>query len=134
MSSIAAMAARLCARNPLDMEDLTRKTNIKPIWHRAPRTKAAFAMKAQAIEKAVRLLEDASVPYTQPLFGKLAVGPPPTVRRGKSVTFWPARERLRIGQRPTRIGQNIEAFQQALVDQGIGFRVTSLDAQSRFGH
>ena len=118
MSSIAAMAAQLCARNPLDMEDLARRTNIKPIWRRAPRTKSALALKAEAIEKAVRILEDASVTYTQPLFGKLVVEPPPMVQRGKRVTFWPARERLRVAQRPTRVGQGVHAFQQALADQG----------------
>ena len=97
---------------------LIRLTNVRPIWRRAPRTRAALAMKAEAIKKAVRILDEASVTYTQPLFGKLVVEPPPTIQRGKSVTFWPARERLRVAQRPTRVGQDIVAFQQALADQG----------------
>jgi hypothetical protein len=37
------------------------------------------------------------IPYTQPLFGKLVIEPPPAIQGGKTVTFWPAKKRLRIG-------------------------------------
>ena len=59
-----------------------------------------------------------NVRYTHPLFGKLVIEPPPAVQDSKTVTFWPARERLRIAKRPTRTGQDMVAFQQALADQG----------------
>ena len=36
------------------------------------------------------MLEDLDISYTQQLFGKLVIEPPPAVRGGKSVTFWPA--------------------------------------------
>ena len=82
------------------------------------RTKAALAAKVLAVEEAVRVLESANVRYTQPLFGKLVIEPPSAVQGGKSVTFWHARERLRIGRRATQRQQNIPAFEQALADQG----------------
>ena len=64
------------------------------------------------------MLESANVRYTQPLFGKLVIEPPPAVQGGKSVTFWPAKKRLRIGRRATQIQQDIRAFEQALANQG----------------
>ena len=82
------------------------------------RTKAALAAKVLAIKETVRVLEDANVRYTQPLFGKLVIEPPPTVQDGKSVTFWPAKKRLRIGRRTTQRQQDIPAFEQAPADQG----------------
>jgi hypothetical protein len=93
-------------------------TGFKPVWRRAPRTKAALAAKVLAIEEAVCLLKDLDIPYTQPLFGKLVIEPPPKVQGGKSVTFWPAKERLRIGRRATQRQQDVPAFEQVLVDQG----------------
>jgi hypothetical protein len=74
--------------------------------------------KVLAIEEAVRALESANVRYTQPLFGKLVIEPPPTVQGGKSVTFWPAKKRLRIARRATQRQQDISAFEQALAEQG----------------
>jgi hypothetical protein len=74
--------------------------------------------KVLAVEQAVRVLQSANVRYTQPLFGKLVIEPPPAVQGGKSVTFWPAKKRLRIGRRPTQKQQDIRAFEQALADQG----------------
>ena len=119
---LADIAARLCNRDPLDTSDTPvsseQGTSPRPAWRRAPRTKAAIAAKVVATEKAVRVLEALGIPYSQPLFGKLIIEPPPVVQRGKSVTFWPARERLRIGRRATQRQRDISAFEQALADQG----------------
>jgi hypothetical protein len=73
--------------------------------------------KVLAVEQAIRVLESANVRYTQPLFGKLVIEPPPAVQGGK-LTFWPAKKRLRIGRRATQRQQDIRAFEQALADQG----------------
>ena len=99
MSSLAAMAARLCGQSLTDISESPdaysgTRTSSKPAWRRAPRTKAAFAAKVLAIEKAIRMLENANVPYAQLLSGKLVVEPPPEFQDGKIVTFWPAKERL----------------------------------------
>jgi hypothetical protein len=45
------------------------------------------------------------------------IEPCPGVAGGKRIIFWPARNRLRIGRRPTE-ADGIHAFQQALADQG----------------
>jgi hypothetical protein len=76
--------------------------------------------KVLAVEEAVRVLEDLDIPCTQPLFGKFVIEPPPAVQRGKLVTFWPAKKRLRIGRRATQRQQTIPAFEQVLADQGHG--------------
>ena len=80
------------------------------------------------------MLEDLDITYTQPLFGKLVIEPPPAVQGGKSVTFWPAKKRLRIGRRATQRQQDIPAFEQALADQGHQFRVTCPDVQGCPSH
>jgi hypothetical protein len=103
---------------------------------RAPRTKAALAARVLAIKEAVRVLEPLGIPYTQPLFGKLVIEPPPAVQGGESVMFWPAKKRLRIGWRPTQRQQDIPALEQALADQGHGIpgyvsRVASLSKSPR---
>ena len=122
MVCIADIAARLCGRDLLDVSDVPipsgQGTSPRPAWRRAPRTKAALALKILAVEKAVRVLEDLDIPYTQPLFGRLVIEPPPAVQRGKSVTFWPAKERLRVARRATQTKQDVPAFEQALADQG----------------
>jgi hypothetical protein len=64
------------------------------------------------------MLNTSGVAYDQPLPGKLIVEPLPGVVAAQKVTFWPARERLRLGNRPTQRGQDIHAFEQALADQG----------------
>ena len=57
-------------------------------------------------------------PIPSRLFGKLVIHPPPEVQGGKTVTFWPAKERLRIDRRTTQRQQDVPAFEQALADQG----------------
>ena len=122
MTCLADIAARLCSRDPFDTSDnpisCGQGTGSRPAWRRAPRTKAALVAKVLAIKEAVRVLEDWDIPYTQPLSGKLVIEPPPAVQGGKSVTFWPAKKRLRIGRRATQRQQDIPAFEQALADQG----------------
>jgi hypothetical protein len=49
--------------------------------------------------------------------GKLVIAPPEGVA-GLTVTFWPARERLRIQRRPTKREQDLRAFEQSLLAQG----------------
>ena len=118
MDSLATIAARLCGRNLTDTSEppfVRAEDRTEPPWRRAPRTKAALAAKALAIEKVVRVLEDSRITYSQPLLGKLVV---PGIEGGEAVTFWPARERLRIARRPTKRQQDIHAFEQALADQG----------------
>jgi hypothetical protein len=119
---LADIAARLCNRDPSDTSHTPvpseHGTSPRPAWRRASRTKAAIAARVLAIEEAARVFEDLDIPYTQQLFGKLVIEPPPAVRGGKSVTFWPAKKRLRIGRRPTQRQQDIPAFEQALADQG----------------
>jgi hypothetical protein len=119
---LADIAARLCGRDLSDASDMPISsgygTGPRPVWRRAPRTKAALAIRVLAIEKAVHVLEDANIPYTHSLFGKLVIEPPPEVQGGKTVTFWPAKERLRIGRRTTQTQQDIRAFEQAIADQG----------------
>ena len=119
---LADIAARLCSRDLSDMSDTSIPSELRPsprpAWRRAPRTRSALAAKVLAIEEAVRVLEDGNVPYTQPLAGKSVIEPPPAVQGGKSVTFWPAKKRVRIGRRATQRQQDIHAFEQALADQG----------------
>ena len=78
----------------------------------------ALAIKAQAIGKAIRVLEDANIAYTQPLPGKLVIEPPRDVPAGLIVTFWPARARIQIQKQSTKRLQDLDAFQQALANQG----------------
>ena len=124
MDSIAMIAARFCGRSLLDNPETPTplsESAQRPPWRRAPRTKTALAGRALAIEAAVHVLEDANIPYTHLLFGKLIVDPRSgqgPKRRGRIVTYWPARERLRIGRRPTQTRKDLCAFQQALADQG----------------
>jgi hypothetical protein len=122
MVCVADIAARLCGRDLSEISDIPvssgQGTSPRPVWRRTSRTKAALAAKVLAIKEAVRVLEDLDIPYTQPLFGKLVIEPPPVVQGGKSVTFWPAKKRLRIGRRATQRQQNISAFEQALANQG----------------
>ena len=122
VTCLADIAARLCGRDLSDISEILNSFRIRietrQVWRRAPRTKAAIAAKVLAIEEAVRVLEDLDIPYTQPLFGKLVIEPPPAVQGGKTVTFWPAKKRLRIGRRATQRQQDIRAFEQALADQG----------------
>ena len=122
VTCLADGAARLCGRDlsgiPKSSTHSEVRVETRQVWRRAPRTKAAIAAKVLAIEEAVRVLEDLDIPYTQPLFGKLVIEPPPVVQGGKSVTFWPAKERLRIGRRATQRQQSIPAFEQALANQG----------------
>ena len=119
---LADIAARLCGRDLSDISDVPissgRGTSPRPTWRRAPRTKAALAAKFLAIKEAVRVLEDLDIPYTQPLFGKLVIEPPPAVQGGKLVTFLAARKRLQVARRATKRQQDIRAFEQALADQG----------------
>jgi hypothetical protein len=119
---LADIAARLCSRDPLDTSGIHissgQGTSSRPAWRRARRTKAAIAVKVLAIEQAVRVLEDLDIPYTQLLLGKLVIEPTPKIQGGKTVTFWPAKKRLRIGRRATQRQQDISAFEQALADQG----------------
>ena len=121
MGTVAARAARLCARRgttaPPSAIPPAGRGGCKPAWRRAPRTEAALKTKRAAIEAAVSVLESANIPYSQQLPGKLVV-PPPVGITGLTVTFWPARARLRIQRRPTKREQDIGAFEQALVAQG----------------
>jgi hypothetical protein len=116
MACVAMIAARICARSvPESPNDET--VGSKRPWHRPPRTKAALAIKAAAIQKVLEILERSNVEYTQPLVGKFVIDPRPGVAGGGRITFWPARGRLRIGRHPTK-NHGILAFQQALADQG----------------
>ena len=100
------------------ISDVSLLESGKPAWRRARRTKAALKAKLASIEAAIRVLEFANIPYTQPLLGKLTVEPPLGVVGGLLVTFWPARLRLRLQRRPTKRQQDIRAFERALVAQG----------------
>jgi hypothetical protein len=73
--------------------------------------------KLATIEAAVRVLDLANICYSHQIPGKLVV-PPPEGVAGLTVTFWPARECLRIQRRPTKREQDLRAFEQALVAQG----------------
>ena len=95
MDTIATIASRLCRRSRLDRETKDIRSSddavhTKPPWHRSPRTKAAFAAKAIAMEEAIGVLEGSKVAYTQPVAGKLVVDPPPGIPAALTVTFWPA--------------------------------------------
>ena len=132
---LADIAARLCSRDPPDTSDTPissgQGTSPRPAWRRAPRTKAALVAKVLAIEEAVRVLEDLDIPYTQPLFGKLVIEPPPAVQGGKSVTFWPAKKRLRIGRRATQRQQRhsrIRASPRGSGSSDPGLRVSTCKA------
>jgi hypothetical protein len=123
VDSLAAIAARLCGASLSDVPEPPipqggNATGPHLPWRRAPRTKAALALKVLAIEKAIGVLEYSRVPYTQPLSGKLVIEPPAGIEGAKTVTFWPAKERLRIGRRATKTQMDIHAFEQALADQG----------------
>jgi hypothetical protein len=122
VTCLADIAARLCGRDLSDASDIPTSsgqgTSSRPAWRRARRTKAAIAVKVLAIEQAVRVLEDLDIPYAQLLLGKLVIEPTPKIQGGKTVTFWPAKKRLRIGRRATQRQQDIRAFEQALADQG----------------
>jgi hypothetical protein len=63
------------------------------------------------------LLNNSGVAYDQSLPGKLLLELPPRVA-AQRVTFWPARELLRLGNRPMKQEKGIDAFKQALADQG----------------
>jgi hypothetical protein len=122
MDSIAMIAARMCGRslagNPKPAPAARDETpGSKPPWRRAPRTKAARAIKTRAIRKTLDILDRSRLAYTQPLVGKFVIEPRPGVAGSKPITVWPARNRLRIGRRPTET-HGLHAFQQALADQG----------------
>jgi hypothetical protein len=120
MDSIAMIAARICGRsvseNPKPVAEQDKTAGSKP-WRRAPRTKAALAIKLLAIQKVLEILERSKVPFSHPLPGKFVIEAVPGVAGGKRITYWPARRRLRIGRRSTETN-GIHAFQQALADQG----------------
>ena len=122
VTCLSDIAARLCGRDMSDISGTSTHSGVRietrQVWRRASRTKAALAAKVLAIKEAVRVLEDLDIPFTQPLFGKLVIEPPPAVQGGKTVTSWPARERLRIGHRATQRQQDIPAFEQALAKSG----------------
>src|SRR4051812_49010244 len=88
-----------------------------PPWRRASRSKAALARQALAMEQAICVLEDARIRYTKPSLRKLVIDPP-GFTGGRTVTFWPGRERLRVGRRPTKRNKDIHAFREALAAQG----------------
>ena len=124
MSSIASIAARIAGQTPpveIDSDPSTsqsdRSTRLKLPWRRPRRTKAIASAKLLATQAAIDMLNTSGVAYDQPLPGKLIVEPP-VLTAAQRVTFWPARERLRLGNRPTQRGQDIHAFEQALADQG----------------
>ena len=140
VTCLADIAARLCGRDLSGIPEPSTHSEVRietrQVWRRSPRTKAAIAARVLAIEEAVRLLEDLNIPYTQPLFGKLVIEPPPEIQGGKTVTFWPAKKRLRIGRRATQRQQDISALEQALADQGHGIpgcvsRLASLSKSPR---
>jgi hypothetical protein len=122
VACLADIAARLCSRYLSHASDIPTSsgqgTSPRPAWRRARRTEASLAAKVFAIKEAIRVMEDLNVPYIQPLLGKLVIEPPPAVQGGKTVMFWPAKKRLRIGRRATQRQQDIRAFEQALADQG----------------
>jgi hypothetical protein len=119
MDSVAMIAARMCGQSLHSTTPPThggKTVNSKP-WRRALRTKAALAIKTLAIEKAIQILECLKVVFSQPLPGKLLIEPRPGVAGGKKITFWPARDRLRIARRPTET-HSVLLFLQALAAQG----------------
>jgi hypothetical protein len=120
MDSIAMIAARVWRRhvseNPKPVAEQDETAGSKP-WRRAPRTKAALAIKLLAIQKVLEILERSKVPFSHPLPGKFVIEAVPGVAGGKRITYWPARNRLRIGRRPTETN-GIVGLQQALADQG----------------
>ena len=95
VTCLADIAARLCGRDLSDISESSThsgaRIEARQAWRRAPRTKAALAAKVLAIEEAVRVLEDWNVPYTQPLFGKLVIEPPPGLRGASSSRSGPRR-------------------------------------------
>jgi hypothetical protein len=120
MDSVAMIAVRACGQSPYPKPALAHRDETashKP-WRRAPRTKAALAIKMFAIQKVLRLLERLNLAFSQPLAGKLVIEPCPGVASGKLITFWPARGRLRIGRRPTKTQKGLHPLLQALADQG----------------
>jgi hypothetical protein len=134
MDSLAARAARHCRPSS---RPSARVTEAKRPWKRAPRTRAAATVRLQAIEAAITILRKAGIAFSEPLPGKLVIEPPPRVITAHVVTFWPARERLTLGRRPTQRGQDIHAFEQVLADQGHRiaghpYRVPKSDAFLRF--
>lgn len=114
MDSVAARAARYCGHTT----PTSQSADAKIPWKRAPRTHAAAAARTRAIDAAKSMLEKAAVEFTESLPGKLVVHPPPGRVAGQVVTFWPARARLRLGNRPTKRGQGIREFEEVLANQG----------------
>ena len=122
--SVAAMAARFCARPLADGEGPSVRDGEvmaaapKRPWRRAARTKAALARKQRAMDQAILVLEGIKIAFTQPVAGKLVIEPPRGTKGGRTVTFWPARERLRIGRRPTKKEKGIGDLKEAIAAQG----------------
>ncbi len=118
MTSVSVLAARFCGRIiPGNEPSISLPEPApSPPWRRASRTKAALEVKALAVEAAVRMLEDASVVYTQPVPGKLVIHARAT--RGRTIIFWPAKERLRIGRRPTETQKDLRVLKQVLANEG----------------
>jgi hypothetical protein len=126
VTSVSMLAARFCGGIIPDNEPSISlpEPAPSPAWHRPPRTKAARAIKTLAIQKVLDILDRSRVAYTQPLVGKFVIEPRPEVAGGKTITFWPVRNRLRIGRHPTET-HGLHAFRQALADQGhpvLGYR------------
>jgi hypothetical protein len=119
--NIAMIAAHVLSRSGSDdppaQSDRDETVGSNRPRHRAPRTKAARAINALAVLKVIAVLDRSRVPYTQPILGKFVVEPHPGVAGSKTIVFWAARNRLRIGQRATQT-RGIHAFQQSLADQG----------------
>jgi len=121
MMTIADRAALYCRRHPDQVSTVERAAEQSPeakeSWRRIPRTRAAIKARQRAVDAAIRFLRAARIPFTEPVRGKLVV--PPTGWRGaRVVTFWPARKRLRLGKRPTMRGHDLDAFREALADNG----------------
>src|SRR4051794_32774891 len=98
--NVAMIAARVCGRSvpgnsTPSRADCAETVGFKPPWRRAPRTKAAVAIKTLAIQKVLDILDRSNVAHTEPLPGKFVIQNRLGVVGSKLVTFWPTRNRLR---------------------------------------
>ena len=120
MMTIAERAARYAGQHTevpyVRTVEARQPSESKRPWRRPARTRNALAARRRPIEEAIRFLAEARIPFSQSIRGKLVV--PPLWKAARVVTFWPARERLRVGKRPTRREQDLNAFREALADQG----------------
>ena len=134
MDTLALRAASCLGQSATASRPSPQGTRTKRPGKRAPRTRAAAAVRSQAIEAAVTMLREARIAFIESVPGKLIVEPRAGVAAAQIVTFWPARERLRLGSRRTKRGQDIRAFEHALLDQGHHVPGYSVQKSSVFLH